>query len=290
MGAEGGLYPGAKNSPPRAHAGAGRDIVRRIRPLTPSGEYDGDGRYVLLSIGVSNTEAEFSAFEEVAASEPSKDDDLVVVNGSQGGVAAAQWADPSNEAWSTIDDRLAAAGVTPRQVAIAWVKVANRIDPQVPPEPWPAYAQDLQRDMESIARILADRYPNIRVAYYSSRVYGGYADDGPGNPEPFAYEGGFSVKWMIERQILGAPGLNYDPARGSVEAPWLAWGPYLWADGLRRRADGLAWRCSDFQSDGTHPSLSGQEKVAALLLEFLTTDPSAVEWFTSAGGRHRRAS
>ncbi|MPZ13231.1 MAG: hypothetical protein GEU73_02180 [Chloroflexi bacterium] len=85
----------------------------------------------------------------------------------------------------------------------------------------------------------------------------------------------------MQEQIDGSPDLNYDPKRGPVGAPWLAWGPYLWADGLTVRSDGLTWQCEDFRNDGTHPSDSAQRKVAELLLNFLVTDPMAREWFVA---------
>ena len=85
---------------------------------------------------------------------------------------------------------------------------------------------------------------------------------------------------MIKQQINGAPELNYDPAHGTVRAPWLSWGPYLWADGLNPRSDGLTYACSDFQSDGTHPAPDGaREKVAQMLLNFFKTDSVARLWF-----------
>jgi lysophospholipase L1-like esterase len=40
------------------------------------------------------------------------------------------------------------------------------------------------------------------------------------------------------------------------------------------RRDGLVWHCTDFQSDGTHPSTSGRELVADSLLAFLKRDVS----------------
>jgi len=60
----------------------------------------------------------------------------------------------------------------------------------------------------------------------------------------------------------------------------LLWGPYLWADGLNpRKSDGLVWKREDFARDGTHPSQSGREKVAQMLLDFLKTSPFAKPWF-----------
>jgi hypothetical protein len=65
-----------------------------------------------------------------------------------------------------------------------------------------------------------------------------------------------------------------------VEAPWLGWGPYLWADGTSPRSDGLRWVCDDLYSDGLHPSEQGARKAGEELLEFFSTDPSARIWFT----------
>jgi lysophospholipase L1-like esterase len=41
----------------------------------------------------------------------------------------------------------------------------------------------------------------------------------------------------------------------------------------------VTWACSELQSDGTHPSAAGQQKVAQMLLDFVRTDPTAREWF-----------
>ena len=62
------------------------------------------------------------------------------------------------------------------------------------------------------------------------------------------------MKWLIEQQIKGEPALNYDPAKGAVKAPWLSWGPYLWANGTTKRTDGFSYHESDFAGDGTHLS------------------------------------
>ena len=123
-----------------------------------------------------------------------------------------------------------------------------------------------------------DRFPNLKIAYLSSRTYAGYATS-PLNPEPHSYESGFAVKWLIADQIAGKPELNYDPAKGPVRAPWCAWGPYVWADGTKSNSDGLDYVRADYEQDGTHPSPSGREKVAGRLLGFLKSDPTARPWF-----------
>ena len=115
---------------------------------------------------------------------------------------------------------------------------------------------------------LKKRYPNVRLVYLSSRIYGGYATTHL-NPEPYAYESAFVVRWLIQDQI-----------KGDSKPPILLWGPYLWADGEKgRKIDKLVWKPEDLVGDGTHPSPSGQRKVAELLLKFMKSDPTAKLWF-----------
>jgi PKD repeat protein len=63
-------------------------------------------------------------------------------------------------------------------------------------------------------------------------------------------------------------------------APWLSWGPYIWADGATPRSDGFDWICpTDLESDFTHPSSNGVGRVALQLLAFFQTDPTATPWY-----------
>ena len=175
--------------------------------------------------------------------------------------------------WQTVDDRLRQAGVSREQVQAAWLKQADA----GPSQGFPKYAQTLQAEMQTIAHVLQARFPNLKLAYLSSRIYAGYARTRL-NPEPYAYESGFSVKWLIGQQIKGDLDLNFDPKKGAVKSPWLSWGPYLWANGTQAAA-GLRYEESDLANDGTHPSQSGQRKVAEALLEFFKTDSTTKVWF-----------
>jgi hypothetical protein len=134
--------------------------------------------------------------------------------------------------------------------------------------------------MQTIAQVLHQRFPNLKLAYVSSRIYAGYASTRL-NPEPYAYESGFSVKWLIEQQIQGDAALNFDPKRGTVKSPWLSWGPYLWASGTKGSAADLRYEEGDFADDGTHPSPAGQKKVAAALLDFFKSDATTKSWFVA---------
>ena len=232
-------------------------------------------RWCSLSVGMSNTTQEYQAFLRLSRGDPSLHRRLVLVDGAQGGQTAADIRRPDASFWQVVDRRLHAAGATGRQVQAIWLKEAQ--PPAHRPLPW-ARSRRSRRTWRQWWGWWRNDFPNVQLVYLSSRIYAGYASSSL-NPEPFAYESGFSVRWLIERQLRAEPALNADPALGPVKAPVLLWGPYLWADGLVARRDGLSWRCEDFAADGTHPSASGQEKVAALLMRFLHGEDSARGWF-----------
>ncbi|MCH8804876.1 MAG: hypothetical protein IH986_02160 [Planctomycetes bacterium] len=274
QGFDGGLYPNARNVFLGRHLADGLDQAGRIRPLDANGRPAPDGKIVLLTVGMSNTRIESSAFGDRLRSFPDRNPPLVFVNGAQGGQSAARIADPNAPYWTQVDKILAQQGVTPLQVQAVWFKEANAR----PTEPFPQHAEILRSQFKTIMNIIKSRYPRTAAVYASSRIYAGYATTNL-NPEPFAYESGFAVKWLIEDQISGDPLLNYDPRVGPVNAAWMQWGPYMWADGTNPRSDGLIWARSDFRNDGTHPSSQGAAKVAAMLLEFFSSAPTTRLWF-----------
>ena len=128
-------------------------------------------------------------------------------------------------------ERLRQAGVTPPQVQAAWIKQAEAGPARL--GEFPKHAEAMKRNMVTLLNKLAEKFPNLRIAYLSSR-YAGYARTEL-NPEPYAYESAFVVRWLIRDQIGGEPSLNFDPAKGPPKSPVLLWGPYLWADGQKGR-------------------------------------------------------
>ena len=86
---------------------------------------------------------------------------------------------------------------------VAWIKQADPAPKGTNFE----YALTIEDEHLQIVQILKQRFPNIALCYLSSRIYGGYATTGL-NPEPYAYEGGFAVKWLIEKQFAGDPELT----------------------------------------------------------------------------------
>ena len=277
-GEDGGLYGAGKNEPPAAHQAAAKNETAKIVPLDAAGKSAPDGIIGLVSISMSNATQEFSKFKEIADKDADKSSLLKIVDCAQGGQAMAQWVDPKAKAWTEAARRLEAAKVSPKQVQIAWIKLAN----VRPTGELTEHGKKLQQDTLIVIQNAKARFPNLRIIYLSSRIYAGYAST-PLNPEPYAYEGAFAVRWLIQDQMKGDAELNYDAARGAVKAPVLLWGPYLWGDGTTpRKSDGLVWDRSDLGGDGTHPSPSGQRKVAELMLKFFKNDPYARGWFVKS--------
>lgn len=280
----GGLYGQGRNTPPNSHQKAAQKELVKIQPLDAQGRASKAGKIVLISLGMSNTTQEFSFFKKLADADPNKSAHVVIVDCAQGGQAASDWAYPEKRVrkdrpspWVVMDERLEKAGVTAAQVQVVWLKLAQRVPAGL--GEFPDHAKSLQNDTAEILRKLKKRFSNLRIAYLSSRIYAGYATT-PLNPEPYAYESAFSVRWLIEDQIQGEADLNYDERQGEVKSPLILWGPYLWGDGIKpRQSDGLVWKREDLAGDGTHPSMSGRQKVADMLLKFFKTDPNARTWF-----------
>jgi hypothetical protein len=272
-GENGGLYGDGKNEPPQWHQAAAVEALKKIAPLNPQGQPAADGKIGFISLGMSNTFGEFRFFKEIADRDPAKNASVSIVNCAIGGAGVSSWAKAQSGTWQQVDGRVKEAGVTREQVQVAWIKHAE-------PGPTPdtselQYARQVSKDIATSLAITHAMFPNLRVAYLSSRIYGGYNVVGIRrvNPEPFAYETAFAVRWVIEDQI------NAEKS-GKASNPVLLWGPYLWADGITpRKSDGLVWERKDLSNDGVHPSPVGGEKVANMLLKFFKTDPMAKTWF-----------
>src|SRR5439155_3620213 len=263
-GEDGGLYGRGKNTPPEAHAKAAAGELAKIQALDASGKPAADGRIVFVSISMSNATQEFSAFKRLADADMAKSPKLTIVDCAQGGQAMAEWVPPQGAPWIEAERRLKNQKVTPGQVQVAWIKLANK----GPRGELAEHGKKLQQDTLVVLHNAKTRFPNLRIVYLSSRIYGGYAQSRL-NPEPYAYESAFAARWLILDQINGDAALNFDAAKGPVTAPLLLCGPYLWADGTTpRKSDGLFYVRDDLALDGTHPSDSGRLKVAKQLLTF----------------------
>ncbi|MCX7007580.1 MAG: hypothetical protein NTY53_10100 [Kiritimatiellaeota bacterium] len=313
-GEDGGLYGGGKNTPPEAHRAAYLKEAEKIRPPDAQGQPATEGKIGFITIGFSNPNIESAAFKATADADPQKSPRVVIVNGCIGGRSAAMWAwdgadilpkaeqerlnkemdllgmpkgprrssGLAKDTWPTLATRVAEAGLTPPQVQVCWLKHV-----EANPKPlgeFPAHARALQADITAVLQNARQHYPNLRIVYLSSRTFGGWSGRASGSPEPYAYESGFGTRWLVQGQLCGEAALNFDPARGTVKAPLVLWGPYLWACGdVPRKLDGLTWTRNDVRADQLHPNENGCKKTTALLLNFFKTNEGASRWFLKPG-------
>jgi hypothetical protein len=309
QGFEGGLYPGASNVRPAAHTAAGQRIAQSIVPLDANGNYDAGGKIVFLPIGGSLTDVTWNGYSSPpgnpyydnsikgqALADPSTNPQLVFPDIILGGIAG-DWRNPNDPIYSLVEGQLTAQGVTPQQVQIVWVYPFPYQGPGLPVDwSWPSSTVSYRDSWKATMRALKQVYPNVKIAYLGTRhhIYttsltrwrfalrgDPAAHDSAWSVKRAIHDSAWSVKWAIEDQINGDPSLNYDPAQGEVFAPWIAWGPYLWADdNIPRRYDEFLWTCPDVQ-DYSHPSARGVYKQAALFLNQMKSDPTATPWFVA---------
>lgn len=271
----GGLYPNGSNLKPAAHQLAGVTIASQIMPLDTNGNVDmTNGKIVWLSIGMSNTTMETQLFLPMANAFAQKNPKLALIDGAQGGQDIVIINNPNANFWNVIKQRLTTAGLTSKQVQAIWFKEAQMNPTDTA---FATYPDALKLKFKTAMQLIKTKFPNAKLCYLSSRIYGGYAT-GTLNPEPYAYYSGWAIKRLIADQIAGDTSLAFTGS--TPRAPYLAWGPYNWADGTNPRLDGLVWNCpADFNPDGVHPSTVGRQKVAQELLNFFTTDSTSIPWF-----------
>ncbi len=271
QGLPGGLYEFSQNLPPTDHRDAGLLAAASVTPV--------DGKIVLLSVGMSNTSLEFcneltlpctpeSFIGQMSAA--SGNPAVVAVNGAQGGKGVENWTAGAS-VYNTVNSRIKKAGLAVSQVRAVWVKQALETPACIS---LPALGNDsdlLAVKLATLIRRLKVEYPNLKQVFVSSRIYA--YTTGCERGEPLNYETGFAVKKVIQSQINQARGGAVDPLLGDLSyapgpAVWTAWGPYLWANGITPRSDGLTWQPSDFKAGGVHPLPAGVQKVASRLLGF----------------------
>jgi hypothetical protein len=263
------------------------------------------GRIVFLSMGFSNTNGKWclrGSVDGVTCNSWSfmgrwrtngqmrqPVDGLQIFNGTTKGGTTPKWDDPADLEYENIANALAAQGLSPLQVQALYVEI-------VLPNAFISLP-DTNADMYKLVqaagnqmRAIKVRYPNTRQVYISPRDYAGYSK-GMLSREPFAYESAFAVKWLIQAQITQLATGVVDTLAGDLDlsvAPWLTWGPYLWATSTPR-ADGLFWLISHFDTkDGVHFSKSGETKASGWMMGWFNASPFSMCWllkgFTCAPG------
>lgn len=304
------LYDGLNTNPTGSqHDLDGRSFAAAVHPQDINGLPSSSGKIVVVGLGMSNWTGELCtsvtvtqtkvppclpvSFIATATASPAVNHtSLVLVDCAANQMTTLTWTNDSGGLYTRCAEILRSQGLSEKQVQVVLWKNADP-DPTVSLSsttncaPLTKVFLKITPDaciyehyVAAIARYIKGRYPNVQQMFLHSRTYGGYATS-PLSPEPYAYEYGFATKWLIQAQIDQVENGFITPVTGDLSyarTPWLAWGPYLWADGTSPRSDGLTWDPGDFDGDGTHPSLSGIIKVTSMLMSFYETSPYT-RWF-----------
>ncbi len=304
-GFHGGLYEKGSNEMPAAHRAAGMERAAKVQPLDGAGKPSREGKIVFLGLGMSNEWLIFSGLMFLAHHEEGVNQSTVMLlNGGQGSATTCFWtaaegqpagcpAEPENQYDRVKDDVLARAGATERQVQAIWILEADARPGKSERPLCNATEHGCVNDhgteairfeamLGEMVRAARKRYPNLQMVFVSSREYAGYATSDL-NPEPYAYEYGYSVKWLIEAQMEQMKTGKKDAVAGDLSydgaAPWLAWGPYFWANGSQKRSDGFSYSREDFNDqDYTHPSMDGRKLLGRMMLDYFMASPFTA-WF-----------
>lgn len=209
---------------------------------------------VLLCIGMSQAVWECDGHQEIANSEGWAEQSqlpVVIVTGAVSGWDIESiMADPTTY-WTQVESRLRAAGYSNEDVQLMWGKNATRVAGQGDVDPI-EQRRILRDGLIQVQQEAEARFPNLRAGFHSPRVFGGHCQ---ANPEPIAHETYYAI-------------VGWDTEAGAIDSSskWFL-GPYIWADGINMRGDGLTWLAEDFvvpptTGPGCHPSQSGIDKVA----------------------------
>lgn len=286
LGYQGGLYPGGSNNMPYSHYAAGINVSREVMPLGEDGNINlTDGKVGFICLGASTAGNAFNYFKTNADADPTINPCLRIANCAVGAKGLEVMLDTVVNSWYWDDYVMldvVSSGLTRYQVQVIWIMVTSRVDTILE---WPSQPIEVGNKYAQLMPILLAKFPNLKQVYLSGFGYGGYAD--PTKEfydmivEPSSYWNNWSVKFLVENQINGDPALKFtEPDRMS---PWVAWGPHLWADGLRaNNEDHLRWNCeSDYKPDGGgyHLSDRGKDKTGKLIYKFFKDSEVAADWF-----------
>ncbi len=278
----GGLYPDGSNSRPASHKSKAMIQAQSVKPLDASGTVSPSGKIVWIGVGASNPRTEFMRFSAQMDTFSFKNPTLRLINTCIGGQGVQKMNGKDDNYWKQAENQLSDSGLTAKQVQIAWIETDNT---QTGDTTFPNAPQMLGNDFRTLLSTMKELYPNLKLCYLTARAYSGYADAsagataGKGLLFPRDYLNGWAIKWLIEKQINGESGYEYEGAAATL--PFVTWGTYNWADGSVKRSDGLQWLCDlDIGGDGLHLSIAGEIKSGALMFDYFTKDETTQTWIT----------
>lgn len=229
-----------------AHSARGLERASQVQKV--------NGKLVVMFIGMSNWRQEIAALIRLLKSLGIRG--FVWYNAGRGNWDLRGMVENEDAYWSWLRAGMAKRNIAPEQVRVLFVKNSVRKG---------ATKEEYQKLMASHIDRATKELTGLEQIFISSAVYSNYAQQGAPRTEPGAFLEGVAVDEFVRA--------NKD------SSVWIGHGPYLWADGMNPRGDGLVWRCEDFDLDGVHPGPLAEKKVAAMIHHFLVHSP-VTGWFT----------
>ncbi|MBK9247670.1 MAG: hypothetical protein IPM69_06040 [Ignavibacteria bacterium] len=211
----GGLYPDGTNTRPQAHKNKALQQSQNIRPLDASGAPSPSGKIVWIGVGASNPRTEFMRFMEEMNSFSLINPSLKLINTCIGGQGIQKMNSAADSYWKQAEKQLTDSSISNKQVQIAWIETDNT---QTADTTFPRAPQMLADEFRTLLVTMKQLYPNLKICYLSARAYSGYASPeagasvGKGLLFPRDYLNGWAIKWLIEKQINGESGYEYEGA------------------------------------------------------------------------------
>ncbi len=275
----GGKYSGG-NSRSDIQLSRAINQAQKIKALDTSGaENNKTGKIIFAAIGASNPATEFNSFMTYCDTFQQVNRKLKLFNTCIGGTGIQKMNESTDNYWVQASKKLQDSGFSVKQVQVVWLEQENT---QNADTSFPGAPLGLLADYQKLLSVILQKFPNVKIVYLNQRAYAGYVDVSPGVIGkglhfPRDYYNGWTIKWLIEKQLNNEVGFRFS---GSPEIPFIDWASSFWADGKNLRSDGLFYDCTtDFGGDGLHLSALGERKAGAHLFNYYKSDTISKYWF-----------
>lgn len=262
---ETGLYPGGKNEIPEKHRIAGEKIAATITPLNKEGKPDEkNGKIIGVSMGHSICRQFYDEFKVELKDKSGKiNPKFIFFSCAISAQQLPQLAELKGPVWNKVKNTVKNEGYSPLQVQVLFLHTTYNSSNNAGgiPAPSPDAMVRMKNDLYKVLAHFNELYPNIKIAYLTCdgfRHFVGF--------EPHVWQEAFAFKWLIEDQINGKEGMDFEGSGKKI--PWLQWGPYFWDN---------KWDKTYF-NDGVHPSEKGVKIFMDKLWKMLESDPKAKYW------------
>ena len=288
MGYQGGLFPGGSNMDPNPHQSNGKKISKDIKPINSLGVIDYiNGEISVIGVGPSVASDAFNEWKEKmnGLGWPGVNACTNVKGNFIGGNSVVDMLDIDGIYWSNFLSGLASKSIEPIQVQVVWMLLVSSTDSS----DINYYIDTVSEQYIQVIHNLYSMCPNLKEIFISGIHYTGYTVPEHARyeylVEPNGYWSNLVVKNVVSMQINGDPRLKYTGP--SKQAPFITWGPYFWADGIKPRiADGLSWPCDNFRDDsiggGFHLKDEYKYKEGDMMNAFFQTNTISKIWYKNS--------